>query len=499
MWNNKKGKENQLNNLYPQQAYHKPYSLLKKTAITTFIGVGLTFNIAFANDDGLSTIFHVYVDGEHVGQVDSKEVIQAYVDKRVSAQQEQNKDLAFTVGEEISYVPEMVFEASAKNEQVLNQLDEEISIKVDAYQLKIADKVVGNFKDKETAEAVVTYFESKYVDLETLNKIKDASQQYQAFSDEVIPEPETELKLGESKVLDVTLSEEVSYSSEKISADQVLTEKQGRRLLEKGTLQDQLHKVEKGEVLGAIASKYNLTMDELLKINPSLKEDSILQIGQEINVTDYQPFLDVFVKEEKLVEEQIAYEKEVVTSDELYKGDTTVRQKGQEGTKEVHYAIEKENGSVISQEIIEQNVTKEPVKEIIVKGTKVVPSRGTGEFKWPTVGGRITSYVGSRWGSYHKALDIAGVSNRSIMAIDNGVVEFAGWQGSYGNKVVINHKNGYKSVYAHLSSINVSVGQTVVRGKTIGIMGTTGNSTGIHLHLEVYKNGSLITSPQNLF
>ena len=69
--------------------------------------------------------------------------------------------------------------------------------------------------------------------------------------------------------------------------------------------------------------------------------------------------------------------------------------------------------------------------------------------------------MGTRWGAYHRGIDIARPSNYTIKAADNGVVTFAGRDGTYGNKVVINHNNGYETVYAHLSSINVSVGQVV--------------------------------------
>lgn len=91
----------------------------------------------------------------------------------------------------------------------------------------------------------------------------------------------------------------------------------------------------------------------------------------------------------------------------------------------------------------------------------------------------------------HKGIDIAGPSNRTIKAADNGVVVSAGRDGTYGNKVVVNHNNGMKTIYAHLSSISVKVGQTVEKGSKLGVMGSTGRSTGIHLHFEVYKNGAL--------
>jgi len=127
-----------------------------------------------------------------------------------------------------------------------------------------------------------------------------------------------------------------------------------------------------------------------------------------------------------------------------------------------------------------------------VVGTKVVSSRGTGEFTWPTVGGYISSGMGQRWGTTHRGIDIARPSNYNILASDNGVVVSAGVSGSYGNRIVINHNNGYTTLYGHLSSIKVSVGQVVEKGSVIGIMGSTGNSTGTHLHFEVEKNGELV-------
>lgn len=119
---------------------------------------------------------------------------------------------------------------------------------------------------------------------------------------------------------------------------------------------------------------------------------------------------------------------------------------------------------------------------------------GGGVLAWPTQGGYISSHMGNRGGRLHKGIDIAR-TNRStsppIFAADSGTVVSAGSSGAYGNRVVIDHNNGMRTVYAHLASISVKPGQTVSRGSKIGVMGTTGRSTGIHLHFEVYVNGSL--------
>ena len=117
---------------------------------------------------------------------------------------------------------------------------------------------------------------------------------------------------------------------------------------------------------------------------------------------------------------------------------------------------------------------------------------GTGQFAWPT-NGVITQ--GYRW--YHRAIDIANPSAPNVVAADTGTVIVAGWPHpwAYGNRIIINHGNGYKTLYAHLSRIYVKVGQTVKQGQVIGRMGTTGRSTGTHLHFEIRKNNV----PQNPF
>lgn len=123
-----------------------------------------------------------------------------------------------------------------------------------------------------------------------------------------------------------------------------------------------------------------------------------------------------------------------------------------------------------------------------------------GKLAWPTVGGYISSPMGYRWGSYHKGIDIARTDRSTsppIFAAESGTVEVAQFHNNgYGNYIVINHGNGMKTVYAHLASISVKPGQKVSRGQTIGIMGATGRSTGIHLHFEVHVNGK-VQNPVN--
>ncbi|HEY7875142.1 MAG TPA: M23 family metallopeptidase, partial [Actinomycetota bacterium] len=113
-------------------------------------------------------------------------------------------------------------------------------------------------------------------------------------------------------------------------------------------------------------------------------------------------------------------------------------------------------------------------------------------FIWP-LNGPVTSGYGYRWGRLHAGIDISGYTGQPIIAAKSGVVIEAGSMGGYGNGTVIDHGGGIATLYGHQTSIGVSVGQRVSQGDVIGTVGSTGYSTGPHLHFEVRVNGS----PQN--
>jgi murein DD-endopeptidase MepM/ murein hydrolase activator NlpD len=108
---------------------------------------------------------------------------------------------------------------------------------------------------------------------------------------------------------------------------------------------------------------------------------------------------------------------------------------------------------------------------------------------WP-VHGVLTSPFGMRWGRMHEGIDIGAPTGTPIWAAAGGTVVYAGWEGGYGNLTVIDHGNGLATAYGHQSKIVVSNGQTVARGQVIGYVGSTGHSTGPHLHFEVRVNGT---------
>lgn len=132
-----------------------------------------------------------------------------------------------------------------------------------------------------------------------------------------------------------------------------------------------------------------------------------------------------------------------------------------------------------------------------VSDSSVIISEMSGVFAWPAPGVYyITSAYGYRNLSYakasknHKGIDIGAPMNTPIVAVEEGTVTLARWYAGYGNCVMIEHPNGFKSVYGHLNSIQVTAGQTVAKGQQIGLSGTTGNSNGPHLHIEIHCNGT---------
>lgn len=108
----------------------------------------------------------------------------------------------------------------------------------------------------------------------------------------------------------------------------------------------------------------------------------------------------------------------------------------------------------------------------------------------PTRGGYVTSNFGPRWGSTHSGMDIAGEMGDPVYSALDGKVKECRYDGSYGNKILLQHEDGIETIYGHLSKFEVKVGDEIKKGQLIGRVGSTGRSTGPHLHFEVRVNGS---------
>ncbi len=289
--------------------------------------------------------------------------------------------------------------------------------------------------------------------------------------------------------------EKVEVMETAVDFGDIMDEEEALQFIIVGTDEKKIHKIEKGENTWSIALKYGLKMDDIMKANPGI-EPTRLQIGQEISLMVPEPLVSVRTKKYIELVEEIPFETEYEKTNTLYKGDKKIIVQGREGEREVKGYIVKKNGTEIGMEIVDERILSEPKTRVIAEGIKPRPATmATGFFTNPTRG-RLTSSFGMRWGKQHTGIDIASPRGTPIFAADAGKVSFSGRKGTYGNLVIIDHENGYQTYYAHNNRNLVKQGQRVYKKQKIAEMGSTGRSTGVHLHFEVRKNGTPI-NPRN--
>ena len=460
---------------------------LKTAVVTAMAAAFIIFSsgpVAFASTPKLTTVYYVYLNNTYIGIVSDKNVVNHLIAEKAEDLKKLYKDVDLKLGPDVQYVSEQVFHSTANDQEVINNINNAIELQADSAAIVIDGKPVVYLDNRNSADEVIKKLKLKNVSEAELTEL-DARKSSSTTS---LPA----LKENETRLLDVRLSKDVSILEKKVTPDKVMSIGEAVTLLEKGTVEEKNYLVQDGDVLGSIANSHGLKLTDLLVLNPSLNGNSVLKPGQEIKITALKPLVEVIIEKELNLNEVIPYQNEVMDDATLPKGETKEKQAGVNGSRSALYHVVEQNGVTVKKDLKSQQVLKQPINHIVVKGTKVIPSRGEGSFAWPTVGGYVSSPIGFRWGKMHKGIDIARPSNKKIMAADNGVVVSAGWGGNaYGNKIVINHQNGFETIYQHLASISVHAGQTVSKGSAIGIMGATGDATGVHLHFEVYKNGAL--------
>ncbi len=179
-------------------------------------------------------------------------------------------------------------------------------------------------------------------------------------------------------------------------------------------------------------------------------------------------------------------------SDLYYRGEKAEKIDGTDGVANTVKRVFYDGDTIIDEAILSSEVVTEPIDGVMYIGTKERESIEKTGIKNPLSKIVINSHFGSRWGRKHKGLDLGGNLGDTVMASACGEVIYAGENGSYGNFIEIKHTDGYSTCYGHLNRVSVNVGDYVLWGDKIGEMGTTGRSTGVHLHFEIKKNGEQI-------
>ena len=432
-------------------------SCRKNRIAAAVVVVAVTLSILSMNYMSLG--LEVFINGESVGYVKEQsdfEDVANYVEKRASAL----LGTPYQLEDEVSYKFAFI-----NNDKVISPVDmqkklfdgiDKIAV---LYVLTVDGKIVGANESKLALEALLDGILDNY-------KSEDG-----AYSVEY---------LQDIKITEQMISRDYEKSIDEIS-DIMLSD----------ITCSKTHIVESGQTLKAIADEYGTTVSEIQALNPEITPSS-LKAGEEVLVSKALSFISVKQTRTITYSEEIPYETKTQSTDELYKNTKRVVTKGEEGEAQIVADVVYVDGVETERTIIEHIVLKEPTTEVVQIGTKnPPPTVATGSFKWP-FWGTITSRFGYRGRGFHTGLDIAGPKGSAIVAADGGTVTFSGWKGGYGNCLIIDHGNGKQTLYGHCSSLIVSSGTKVAKGQMIARVGSTGNSTGPHLHFEVIINGKQV-------
>lgn len=325
-----------------------------------------------------------------------------------------------------------------------------------------------------------------YATLDSITKIQDLIQVHTDHYKSVYPLPyNASVEIAQSIEI-----EKVRVLKGNFDTEEVLMTK-----LSEVETDASIYSVESGDNLWNIAIANEIPLSQIIKYNPSLDPDKIWP-EDEIVFEPMNPVLDVVVEYEQTLFEDVQYPTEYIQDSSLYTSQRIVLQKGVYGKKEVTYSIGLVNGYEEDRYVIQETQLIEPTKAIVKVGTKRTLVR-TSNSNFGVTTGRLTSNYGYRVHpitgvrSFHSGIDIAAPIGTAIYAYTDGTVIDIGYDNYYGKYIMLSHGGGLVTIYKHLSSYNVSFGDKVKVGQKIGGMGSTGFSTGSHLHFEVRVDGTV--------
>lgn len=468
----------------------------KKTIIFVFLALVLSSVVFFTKKVIAETpreLYRVYLEGETIGYIKSKEKLEDYIDKEQSELKEKYEiDKVFPpnnldIMKEITYNQKV-----SKEEDIYEKIKEKSPFTIKGYIITIegVEEMTeeGNVKEEDK----IVYVLNKDLFTNSVLKAMTAfisEESYFKFMNDTQPE----IKTTGTIIEDVYIKNGITVKEGRISTEALIftDEDELTKYLLFGTLEKQEeYTVKAGDTIEEVAFNNKLSVEEFLIANSQFDSvDNLLYEGQKVNLGLIKPALK-YVEEDHVVElETVKYETKVEFDNTLMYGVQRVKQNGSNGTQKVTKKVQKVNGEVKSVVITSTEEVKPVVDKIIVKGNKHIEIGDLGNWAWPTKKPYvITSSYGWRWGKLHEGIDISGTGYGSpIYAANNGTIVEAGYTSINGNYVIINHNNGYYSIYAHMSSLKVKKNEVVTIGQQIGSMGASGYATGTHLHFGIFK------------
>lgn len=472
-------------------------------------------------------VYRVYLAGKSIGLVEDATALDQYIDNEQQMLREQYQVDKVYAPEDLKIVKDVTYNENISTTQEIYEKIKDIEpFTIKGYEVTIS----GIDTTNEQGEVVEGVDQTIYVlDEQVFEDAMDTTIRAFVGSDrydKYFNNQQAEIASGStgSLIENIYLENKVTIKEKNIPSDEKIYENSAdlSKYLLYGTLEEQQkYTVQKGDTISDVSFNNKLSNEEFLIANPEFTDaNSLLYEGQSVNISIIKPQFRLIEVERQVALQDIPYETETRYDNSQYTTYEETIQEGVNGSQLVTSVLEKVNGQVENATIDTSatQVVSEPTKRIIVKGTKQRYSGGgtdsslsgnskvEGYWLWPT---RTPYYISSpyayRWGTLHDGMDIAGAGYGSpIYASNNGIVVASTYKYDNGQYIVINHNNGYYTMYAHLAERYVSVGQEVSIGDTIGAMGQTGAATGVHLHFSLwrgypYSRGSSSMNPMSLF
>lgn len=430
----------------------------------------------------------LYANNEIVGIVTDLSLIENMIaDISKTDYEDEFPDSKLGFGEDVFIAEEISnFQYENIDDEIIDYIVDNSLLAIETNKITFSNGAViyvNNVEDFENAK-------EKYL----LNFVNEKEMSYIKNGEEVPYDKDS----YDTTALSLEVVEESSLSKGYASKDNIYKdEREITEFLSYGYGTDkEYYTVKEFDTVEGVASLAGISTQQLLTINPNIKSaDQLIKVGDKLNVTFFDSPVNVIVKK-RVVTDEVIYpaSTKYVNDPSLREGLTVTTVNEEAGLKKVAYEETYVNGQLKDGAIVmESQVLKEPVQEVVKRGTMVMPSVGSGRFRYPVDNARVTC----GWYCYggHTATDVINSLNRYgvVRAADRGVVEVASYHGINGYYVWINHRNGYKTYYGHMNTNPyVRVGQTVERGEVIGQIGMTGVATGPHVHFMVTLNGSYL-------
>lgn len=477
-----------------------------KILLVFILFLSLFINTGFSNiSQKPKTIYKVYLKGKVLGNIESKESFEKYIDnkqKEIKKKYQVNKVYA---PEDLDIVKEITFEDDIKSNEEIYKIIKDISpFTINGYVIKIKNADLKDDNDKKNKYQAL-YVIKKDIFTKSIEKtVKSfiAPEEYDNYANNTQKEIQDTGKIIEN----IYIKNKITIKKDKIPIDKVIyqnTDELSKYLLFGTTDPQATYIIQDGDTISDVAFNNKISVEEFLIANPELQdENSLLSPGQVVTLGILKPQFSLVEEDHVVFREEKNFTTETRYDNDKLVGYEEVIQAGIKGENKVTQKVQKVNGEIVNTVSTSTEIIKEPVTEIIVKGGKhesyssyygngygsVVATRG--QWGWPASCSTVSSGFGWRWGVLHDGTDIAGCGYGSnIFAAQSGTVAVSSSKADNGQYIVIDHHNGFYTMYAHLcvGCRYVKAGDYVEKGQVIGGMGQTGAATGVHLHFAIWN------------